>query len=246
MSNLRLRITLNKGKRGISLDKLEHVVEELRKFLSSMGDDISLVDPASWAAVDFKNGSLEFTSEYKHEVDTAKLTRFNGAIVALARSEFPQSLRPTTSEYFFNVASLLDVTETADIAIFGEDNTPVSFEISRRTATLARFIDVLPFRETVGAIQGKIHSLYKESRPPHFMLRELSTDNLIKCVYDVADYPAIIKALENKDQVLHVRGAVVTDTRERNIEHLTVKHILLADSYGFEDVDRFLRPGKTQ
>ena len=37
MSYLRLRITLNKGKRGIPLDKFENLVEEMRKFLSSMG-----------------------------------------------------------------------------------------------------------------------------------------------------------------------------------------------------------------
>jgi hypothetical protein len=246
MSYLRLRMTLNKGKRGISLDKLENIVEELRKFLFSMGDDIDLVEPTSWAAVDFKNSSLEFTTEYQQQVDTVKLVRFNGAIVTLARSEFPQSLRASTSEHFFNVASMLDNDEIADVAVFNEDNAPVAFEITRRTATLARFIDVLPFRQTLGAVQGKIHSLYKESRPPHFMLRELSTENLIKCVYGVDDYPAIIKALENKDQVLHVRGIIVTDTRERNIEHLTVKKILLADSFGFEDVDKFLGLGKTQ
>jgi hypothetical protein len=246
MSYLKLRITLNKGKRGISLDKLEHIVEELRRFLSSVGDDIDLVEPASWVGVDFKNSSLEFTSEYVLPVDTIKLTRFNGAITTLARSEFPPSLRSSTSEHFFNIASMLDSNENADISVFSEDETPLVFEINRRTATLARFLDVAPFRQTVGAVQGKIHSLYKEAHPPYFMLRELSTENLIKCVYEVEDYPAIIKALENKDQVLHIRGTVVTDTRERNIDHLTVNQIVLADAYGFEDVDKFLRSGKTQ
>jgi hypothetical protein len=244
MSYLRLRITLNKGKRGISLEKLEQVVEEMRKFLYSMGDDLDLTEPTNWVGVDFKNSSLEFTNEYHLSVDTARLTRFNGAIITLARSEYPPSLSASTSEHFFNVASLLDSDEIADIAVFSEDGNPISHEISRRTATLARFIDVLPFRQTAGAVQGKIHSLYKESRPPHFMLRELSTGNLIKCVYGVDDYPAIIKALEDRDQVLHVRGTVVTDTRERNIDHVIVKQILLAGSYGFEDVENFLRLGK--
>ncbi len=246
MSHLRLRITLNKGKRGIALGKLEKVIEEMRKFLFAAGDDMALTEPTLWAGVDFKNSSLEFTSEYQLPVDTIKLTRFNGAIIALARSEFPQSFSPSTSEHFFEVASLLDNDETADIAVFGEDDTAIPFEISRRTATLARFIEVLPYRESIGAIQGKIHSFYKESKPPHFMLRELSTDNLIKCLYDQSEYPAIIRALEVKDQVLHVRGQVVTDTRERNIYHVHVRDILLAEPYGIEDVDRFLGIGKTQ
>jgi hypothetical protein len=246
MSYLRIRITLNKGKRGIALDKLEHVIEEMRKFLVSAGDDMELTEPTAWAGVDFKNSSLEFTSEYQLPVDAIKLMRFNGAITSLARSEFPPSFRPATSEHFFEMANLLAPDETADMAIFNEDETPIPFEISRRTATLARFIDVLPYRQTLGSVQGKIHSLYKESKPPHFMLRELSTDNLIKCVYDIDDYPAIIKALEEKDQVLHVRGLVVTDTRERNIDHVSVKGILLAERYGFEDVVKFMRTGKTQ
>jgi hypothetical protein len=72
------------------------------------------------------------------------------------------------------------------------------------------------------------------------MLRELSTDNLNRCSYDATEYPAIIRALERKDQVLHVRGQIITDTRERNIDHVHVSDILLAEPYGIEDVDRFL------
>jgi hypothetical protein len=246
MSQLRLRITLNKGKRGISLDKLEKIIEELRKFLASMGDDMELTEPASWVGVDFKNSSLEFTSEYPYDVGSERLTVFNDAIVMLARSEFPQFLSPSTSEHFFEVANFLDEGETADVAVFGQDDSTVPLEISRRTATLARFIDVLPYREAVGSVQGKIHSLYKESKPPHFMLRELSTDNLIKCLYPDSEYPAIVKALEVKEQVLHIHGRIRTDTRGRSIHHLNVDHILLADPYSIDDVDKFLRTGKTQ
>jgi len=246
MSLLRMRITLNKGKRGIALDKLENIVEELRKFFVGVGNDMELTEPTSWVGVDFRNSSLEFTTEYQVSVDTAKLARFNGALMTLARSEFPPSFDPATSQHFFEVAGLLEPDEVAEIAVFNEDNTIIPLEIGRRTATLARFIDVLPFRESIGAIQGKIHSLYKESRPQHFVLRELSTDNLIKCIYELDDYPAIVKALEVKEQVLHVRGLVVTDTRKRNIEHIRVQRILLADEFGIEDVDKFLRIGRTQ
>jgi hypothetical protein len=246
MSQLKLRITLNKGKRGIPLSKLELLVEEMRKFLTSMGEDFELVEPTNWAGVDFRNSSLEFTSEYQLPVGMDKLVRFNGAVRTLTRSEFPSSLQSSTSEHFFKIANMLDSDEVADIAVFEENGTPVQFEISRRTASLAWFIDVLPYRETNGAIQGQIHSLYKESKPPHFMLRELSTGNLIKCEYEVTEYPAIVQALKNKDQVLHVSGTIITKTRERNIDHIKVKQILLAESYGFEEVERFLRSEKSQ
>ena len=45
MSRLRIRISLNKGKKGIYLDKLEKIVSETRKFLASIGADIEVPDP---------------------------------------------------------------------------------------------------------------------------------------------------------------------------------------------------------
>lgn len=247
MANLRLQIELNKGKRGISLDKLEKVIQEMRRFLVSMGDDIELIEPESWVGVDFTNGSLGFASEYPYAVATPKLARFNETIIALARSEFPQSIQRSTANKFFELASVLDQGETADISVFNGGDAPVPMQISQRTAILARMIKVLPFRETLGSIQGKIHSLYKESKPhPYFTLRELSTGNLIKCNYEIDVYPDIIRALGVIDQVIHVRGAVMSDTRGHSIHHVKVSQIVLADPYGYEDVDKFLGANGTQ
>lgn len=241
MANLRLEIELNKGKRGISLDKLEKVVQEMRKFLESMGDDIELAEPESWVGVDFTNGSLGFSSEYAHGVASPKLNQFNDAIVALARSEFPQSIQRSTANKFFDLADILEQGETANIAVFDEYQTPVPMQISQGTSSLARMIKVLPFRETIGSVQGKIHTLYKESKPrPHFTLRELSTGNLIRCDYEADVYPIIVQALGVNDQVLHVRGDIMTDTRGHSIHHVKVHEVKLADSYGYENVEKFL------
>lgn len=247
MANLRLQIELNKGKRGISLDKLEKVVQEMRRFLVSMSDDIELLEPPSWIGVDFTNGSLGFASEYSYDVAATKLARFNETIIALARSEFPQTVRKSTANQFFELASTLDQGEVVDIAVFDESNARIPMQITERTAVLARMIDVLPFRETIGSIQGKIHSLYKESKPhPYFTLRELSTANLIKCVYEIDVYPAIIKALAEIDQVIHVRGAIMSDTRGHSIHQVKVNEILLADPYGYGDVEKFLGANRSQ
>jgi hypothetical protein len=247
VANLRLQIELNKGKRGISLDKLEKVVLEMRRFLVSLGDDIELIEPASWVAVDFTNGSLGFVSEYTDDVASPKLTRFNNAIIALARSEFPQSVQRSTANQFFQLASTLEQDETVDISVFDEGNAPIPMQISQETAILARRITVLPFRETIGSIQGKIHSLYTESKPhPYFTLRELSTRNLIKCEYEIDVYPDIIRALGVIDQVIHVRGAVMSDTRGHSIHHVKVSQIKPAAPYGYEDVEKFLGANGTQ
>jgi hypothetical protein len=247
MANLRLHVELNKGKRGIALDKLEKVVQEMRRFLESMGDDIELIEPESWVGLDFTNGSLGFASEYSHVVAAPKLARFNDTIVALARSEFPQSIQRSTANKFFQLASVLEQDETADISVFNEGGVPIPMQISQRTAILARMIKVLPFRETIGSIQGKIHSLYKESKPsPYFTLRELSTENLIKCLYEAEVYPDIIRALSEIDQVIHVRGRIMADTRGHSIHHVNVSQILLADPYGFADVEKFLGANRKQ
>jgi hypothetical protein len=241
MANLRLKIELNKGKRGISLDKLEKVVLEMRRFLESLADDIELVEPDSWVGVDFTNGSLGFASEYPHEVAAAKLNRFNETIIALARSEFPQSIQRSTANKFFDLAASLEQGEAAEISLFDEHQEPIPMQISYGTYEVARRIRVLPFRESMGSVQGKIHSLYKESRRPHFMLRELSTENLIRCDYEADAYPEIIHALSAIDQVIHVRGAVMTDTRGHSIHHVNVSEIKLAQAYSYEDAARFLR-----
>ena len=241
MANLKLHIELNKGKRGISLDKLEKVVQEMRRFLESMSDDIELAEPDSWVGVDFTNGSMGFAGEYSHEVPSQKLTRFNDAIMTLAKSEFPQSIQRSTANKFFELAAMLERGETADISVFDEHRNPIPMQVSNMTETIARRIKELPFRESLGAIQGKIHSLYKESKPhPYFTLRELSTGDLIKCLYDVEMYSTIVRALGEIDQVLHVGGVIVTDTRGRSINHVKVREVILAEPYRYEDVERFL------
>jgi hypothetical protein len=243
MAHIKLEIEINKGKRGVSLLKLEHIVKEMRQFLVSMADDIELVEPHNWVSLDFTNGSLGFVTEYSNSVAPEKLNTFNDAIVTLCQSEYPSAIRRSTANGFFEFSDVLEQGELAKLVVFDEKNTPVSLEISQDTGYRARLITVLPYRRSQGAVQGKIHSLYKESKPdPFFYLRELSSGNLVKCVYKSDEYSEIYKALASAEQVMHVRGTVVYDTHEENIHHIDVQKIQLADSYDYEDVKRFLHP----
>lgn len=247
MSHLRLRVKLNKGKRGISLEKLEKIVAETRKFLVSIAEDLDIGDPSSWVGVDFRNGSLSFTNESHTTVNEVQAERFNESIIALARSEFPPMTREATAEQFFKVAASLDADERAKIGIFPVSSKPAKWlTISRGTAVLARPEQQLPYRQTIGSIQGTIHSLFKESRESFFYIRELSSEYLIKCFYGADDYPAIVRALQVRGQVLHVHGLVVTNTSTRSVKHVQVDRIVLADPFGFEDVERFINEGTTQ
>lgn len=247
MSHLKLRILFNKGQRGIALGKLERISEELKKFMAELGEDLDLSDPTAWIGVDFVNSSLGFTTEYSHNVDTGKLSRFNDAIGALARGQYLPSLRNSTSSQFFNLAKTLDPEEIADIETFSEDGSPTKFELSRKTARLAQSPQLPPFRESIGALQGTIHAVHIASKPyPFFTLRELSTGNLVRCIYKPDDYAAVLAALKIREQVVHVRGRIVTDTRERNIDHVSVTDILVAERYDYSDLAKFLHSGTTQ
>jgi hypothetical protein len=246
MRNLRLRVKLNKGRRGIPLDKLEKFVAEMRKFLIQIGDDLALPDPKQWVGVDFENGSLAFTNESSLQVSSERADHFNESVLALSRSEFPPFIQESTANQFFRVTSCLDSNETADIAVFDEQDQPEWVEISERTALLARKRNLLPFRVAQGAIQGVIHNVFVEAEKPYFTLRELSSQRLVKCFYKEDDYAAVWETLKRPGQILHVRGSVVTDTQKRNIDHISVSNIIPADTYSYTDVEKFLGGNRPQ
>ncbi len=239
MQNLRLRVKLNKGRRGISLDKLEKFVVEMRKFLMQAGDDLNISEPRKWIGVDFEDGSLSFTNESASPQTSLNAAHFNESIIALGKSEFPPYLQETTSNQFFKVAGGLDVGDTADIAVF-DGEVPTWFEISQSTGVLARKDRLLPYRITQGAVQGTIHSIFIDNEKPYFTLRELSTQKLIKCYFNNDDYEAVVETLKRKGQILHIRGTVVADTQKRIIDHVAVTRIIPSEPFSYADVDKFL------
>lgn len=67
MSEIKLRIVLNKGRHGIVMHKLAKIAEEAEKFLNYFSEDLKL-NKAEWVADSFKNGSLSFTMNYLGEI----------------------------------------------------------------------------------------------------------------------------------------------------------------------------------
>jgi hypothetical protein len=57
-----------------------------------------------------------------------------------------------------------------------------------------------------GALQGKLVTWYKESN--YFNLRELSSNDLIKCFYESEMYGSIYRLFEDKDAVVNLSGAI--------------------------------------
>jgi hypothetical protein len=104
----------------------------------------------------------------------------------------------------------------------------------------------LAVRESIGSLQGKLHSWYRESEPPYFTLRELTTRSLVKCFYEESDYDAVVKAVKTKNQVVHVHGRVFTDTIQQCIREIKADRIVPADPFTFRDFEGVWNEGKTQ
>ena len=69
MADLRIPIVLNKGRKGIPLQKLARISYELQQFLGLLGEDLQIEMGAGWLGTDFYNGSLGFTAEISPSAD---------------------------------------------------------------------------------------------------------------------------------------------------------------------------------
>jgi hypothetical protein len=243
MSKLRIRIALNKGKKGIYLDKLEKIVLETRKFLAHIGEDIDVPDPnAKWVGLDFRNGSVSFSAEYSLPVHALQQHRFSEGIISLVKSQRPPYIKKETATQFYDISNHLEPLEKMRIGVFPNgNNRPKWFDYSRDVAVVAHR-SLATQIEYVGAAQGIIHALYKEAKEPFFYLRELSSFALIRCQYEPDKYEEIAAALRHKEQVVHVHGRIFANTLNRAIDHIKIDRILTPRPFSFADVEEFLRP----
>ena len=75
-------------------------------------------------------------------------------------------------------------------------------------------------------IQGIIHSLYKESSPPYFDARQLSTQDIVKCLYKQEDYRLVVNLLQRRDAVVIVSGLVEPRMRlDRKITEIRIERM---------------------
>jgi hypothetical protein len=247
MSHLRLRIKLNKGKRGIPLQKLERIVSETRKFLISTSHDLDIMSPDNWVGVDFRNGSLLYTNESAALVGPAQLQSFNQSVTLLSKGQAAPRLQPATIERFFGIFEALEAREELNLGIYPEgSDRPKWLKVTREIALLPLVRSELPIRESIGALQGTLHTWFRASDPPYFTLRVLSTQDLVKCFYEDSDYEAVLQAVKEKNQVVHVHGRIFTETAGRSVDHVAADRIVPAEPFTFDDLEKFLNGDKVQ
>lgn len=247
MSHLRLRIKLNKGKRGIPLQKLERIVSETRKFLIATAQDLDIMSPDNWVGVDFRNGSLLYTNESAALVGPPQVQHFNQSLTLLSKGQLAPRLHPATVDRFFGIFEALEPREELDFGIYPDgSDRPKWLKITREIALLPTARTELAVRESIGALQGTVHTWFRLSDPPYFTLRVLSTQELVKCFYDDSDYEAVLEAVKERNLVVHVHGIIFTETAARCIEHVVADRIVPAEPFTFDDLEKFLDGDKVQ
>lgn len=117
MPRLRIRIELNRRNSGVPLDKMASVVEETRKFLFLLSEDVHIpADRGEWVASDFDAESLNFTVEFVGPVSTEQVLSFGAAFAGAT------SLRRTTIAQFTRIADFLGEDELVGFGLYHNDD----------------------------------------------------------------------------------------------------------------------------
>jgi hypothetical protein len=252
MSQLRLRIELNKGGVGMSFHKLAQISLETELFLRMFISDVDKSIVGAWVAKDFENNSVDFTAELvgnitPEQAQVCKQLLMHTMSEDLDISVLDNRVSRATLLQYAKIGKHIDPDEAVYFRLFDSNKKKPSKkplvltkEHSIDIAQRLKLTDTFQFQ---GSVQGVITALFKDRTlhsKPHFRLRELYSDNLIPCYYSYDLYETIIDALENKDAVVHVSGYVLASRNERKPLQITVKRLATAEPYREGDLERFI------
>lgn len=255
MSELRLRIELNKGGEGISFHKLAQISVEADLFLKMIIQDVDKRIVGHWIAKDFTNESVDFTTEFSGQITPEQVVLCQKALEATMATEFDLAkleksrVKRATLLQYAQIAKPIAPDEAIYFALLNGHRSPPKRH--RHTLTKEHSIDLvqrIQITDNVtyeGSIQGVITSLFRDQRlykKPHFRLRELYSDALIPCYYSPSLYSQVVlKGLRESDSVVHVAGKIVASRTERRVLAIReVKKIIEAEEYQPGDLQRFV------
>ncbi len=133
MARLRVRVELSRGGAGVPLHKLASVVEEARKFLLMLGDDVKVdASKGEWLGFDFDHEALNFTAEFVGPVTAEQVASFYAAF------DGTTPLRRATIAQFARITDAIDEDELIGFGLFGAGSAAAEPEewrcLSRRDA----------------------------------------------------------------------------------------------------------------
>jgi len=231
MARIRVRFVLNKGRQGAPLAKLGKIAEQAERFLRSLAADCNVeTRPGEWLGVNFSNGSVEYDAEFQGDVDVGAVHVFSRNLEFLADFDAEVDglngiVTQSTALEYARIGTLIDPGEEIGLGIYPVHGTAVRWRsiTYSKTAALRREVETpLP---AYGAVQGIVHAWYKEAREPHFQLRELGTDTLVRVLYPAALYADVARAVQERTTMLIVAGDMHLDRATRLVLEIRADRI---------------------
>ncbi len=227
MTRIRLKIELNPGGVGVRLDKLAKISTEVEKFIRLLASDAGVTpQPGELLARDFYEGSFGSVIEYVHNVEPSAAVKFNQGLRFFADFESGDHINgeysAATVRQFIEMGTVIDNDEVVRLGIIDPDEPEESTDWKSVTKITTLNVDAVFHQEYKydGALQGKLGTWYKDSN--YFNLRELSSNELVKCFYGVTLYDQIYRLYEDKDAVVNLSGAVTADRATGRITEVRV------------------------
>ena len=231
MAQVKVRIELNKGRKGAPLEKLGDVSRQFDRFLRSLAVDLKLdVKRDEWLAVNFRNGSISWDAALQTDVTDAQVRHFNQCLEFIADfdpdSESTNGLvSDTTLLQFGKLGEHIDADEVIGIGIYSGARSRLKWRRIeyRRASRIRRAIEepILAY----GSVQGVLASVVLEAKRPHFCIHELSSEQIVKCYYDSSLYDDVIKALSQRNAIIHATGELRLERASRATGEMEVERI---------------------
>lgn len=239
MSELKIKLELNKGRRGVPIERLAKVVDEVRKFFDMLAADVEL-GKGEWIAEKFADGSMVFDNTFVGDTTNRAVVTAQKALKHLSdprctADDLAYGIRRETFYQFGRMAAPLPVDDALFIGVY-TDGQP---EPEMRELSKERFFEIE--REIVekttryGGLRGVITALFKGANT--IWIHDLGTHEKIVCSFDPARYNEIWGLLESKDAVVNVEGWITQKPSE--VSHLIIETIAPVAEYQAGDLEKF-------
>lgn len=229
MARLKIRFSINKGRLGAPMAKLARISEQAEKFLRALAADSGVeIKQGEWLAVNFGNGSVEYDAEFHGPISSAAAQIFVRSAELLADYDpenegLNSAVSEVTALEYSKIGNLIDPDETVGMGIYPAlGGNPKWRQITYgKTAAIRKQIErPIP---SYGSVQGIIHALHKEAKEPHFQLRELSTEAIIRVYYPNALYSEVASALLERNTLIVASGNILYDRASRTASEMRME-----------------------
>lgn len=226
MTDVLLKITLNKGRHGIPLHKLAKFTKEIDKFLEMLSNDLKIEKP-EWISEKFKNGSFGCSNRLATKIPEEQSVIAQKALEQVTNGKttvdrLDYGIRPQTFGQFAKIIAPGDIDESVDIGVLTEKGT-----ISRRILTKKRADTIeKQIKRKINKYcghRGTISAFFPGSNKIH--LSERHTGKTINCIFRDELYGRIVKVLHKQNALVNIEGWLRQDVNDDSaylhIDHLS-------------------------